>query len=77
MARKKKFIQGAIKHPGRVKNAAKRDGISVHEEAERMAHSPNKSARGAGALALRFEKGGDLHSRPKHKRRGSRKSRTR
>lgn len=57
----KKFIQKAIKHPGRVKNAAKREGISTHAEAEKMSHSKDKSVRGAGLLALRFQKGGDLH----------------
>jgi len=58
------FIQSAIKRPGRVKNAAKRAGISTHQEAEKMAHSSDPSARGAGNLALRFE-GGDLHKAKK------------
>lgn len=57
----KKFIQTAIKRPGRVKNAAKRAGISVHAQAVKMSHSKDPSARGAGNLALRFQKGGDLH----------------
>lgn len=57
----KKFIQHAIKHPGRIKKAAARDGISVHQEAEKFAHSDDASKRSAGNLALRFEKGGDLH----------------
>lgn len=56
-----KFLKKAIKHPGRVKNAAKREGISTHAEAVKMSHSSNRSARGAGQLALRFQKGGDLH----------------
>jgi len=73
----KKFLKSAIKHPGRVKKAAARAGISVHQEAEQMAHSSNKSVRGAGALALRFQKGGDLHNRPKHKRHGGRGKRSR
>lgn len=51
----KRFIQHAIKRPGRVKRAAKRDGLSVPEEARKMAHSGNKSEEGAGRLALRFE----------------------
>lgn len=49
-----------------MKNAAKREGISTHAEAEKMAHVKGGSAaarseRGAGQLALRFQKGGDLH----------------
>lgn len=57
----KHFIQSAIKHPGRVTEAAKRQGVSVHQEAEKMSHSSDASEGGAGNLALRFQKGGDLH----------------
>jgi hypothetical protein len=56
----KKWIGKAIKRPGRVKNAAKRAGISTHAMAEKMSHSSDPSARGAGNLALRFQKG-SLH----------------
>jgi hypothetical protein len=56
-----RFIQKAIKHPGILTEAAKRHGVSVHQEAEKESHSENKKLRGRGALALRFEKGGDLH----------------
>jgi hypothetical protein len=61
MAGKKKWIQKAISRPGRVKNAAKRAGISTHQMAVRMSHSSDASARGAGNLALRFQKG-KLHA---------------
>lgn len=66
-----KFLSKAIKKPGRVKAAAKRAGISVHAEAEKMAHTKGgsheaKSARSAGNLALRFQ-GGEF----KHKKGGS------
>lgn len=61
------FIKSAIKRPGRVKNAAARDGISTHQEAVKMSHSDDPSARGAGNLALRFQKGGDLHRAKRHK----------
>jgi hypothetical protein len=56
-----KWIQKAVKRPGRVKNAAKRAGVSVQEEASRMSHSSDPSARAAGNLAKRFSKGGDIH----------------
>ena len=46
---------GAISHPGRVKRAAARDNLSVAQEAEKMAHSGNKSEESAGRLALRFK----------------------
>lgn len=59
------FIQGAVKRPGRVKNAARRDGISVGAEARKMAGSPNKSRAAAGRLALRF-KGIAKHGNIRH-----------
>lgn len=55
------FIAKAIKHPGRVKNYAKRHGMSTPQAARRMARSKNKSEAAAGRLAERFERGGDLH----------------
>lgn len=51
----KKWIAGAIKHPGREKARAKKNGVSVHEQMERDSHSKNKSIRGAGQLGLRLE----------------------
>ena len=57
-----KFIQKAITdHSHPVIRAAKRKGISTHDEAEEESHSPNKRKRARGILALRFERGGDLH----------------
>jgi len=47
--------KGAIRHPGRVQRAAVRDNLSVAQEAEKMAHSGNKSESAAGRLALRFK----------------------
>ena len=58
--KKKKWIQGAIKHPGIEKERAKEHGISTHEQLERDAHSGNKTLEARGNLGLRFEghKGG-------------------
>lgn len=61
-----KFIQAAIKHPGRIKNLAKRYGISVPAAARRAAGSKNKSLAAAGRLAERFEHG-DLSHRKRKK----------
>lgn len=61
-----RFLQAAIKHPGRTTAAAHRAGISVHEQAERWSHSSDPSKRGAGNLALRFQSGGDLHHGKHH-----------
>jgi len=59
----KKWISSAIQAKGHpVIDAAKRHGISTHAEAEREAHSSDPTLRGRGNLALRFQKGGDLHS---------------
>lgn len=56
MAKKKDyFIDAAVKHPGAVKNAAKRHGLTTEEEAKREAKSPNKRIASRGRLALRFE----------------------
>lgn len=57
----KKFIASAIKHPGRIKNLAKRKGISTREAASEASGSSNKRLAAAGRLAQRFQKGGDLH----------------
>ena len=55
------WISGAIKHEGALMKSAKRRGVSVRQEAEHEAHSPDPKKRGRGALALRFQRGGDLH----------------
>lgn len=62
MAKSKKWIKRAIKHPGIEKAKARRNGISTHEQLERDSHSSNPSVRARGDLGLRFEKGGDLHA---------------
>lgn len=68
-----RFIKAAIKHPGRLTNAAARAGVSKREEAERWSHSNDPSKRGAGNLGLRFMGGGDLHHGHKHVVPGRRK----
>ena len=59
-----KFIQKGIRHPGRMKNLAKRHGIGVHQEMERDKHSSDPSLRSAANLGLRLT-GGDLSPRKK------------
>ena len=47
----KKWIQGAVKHPGALTRAAKqRHGRSKLEEAEVESHSSNAKIRGRGLL---------------------------
>ena len=68
---KDNWISGSIKHPGAVKNAAKRHGKSVLAEARSEAKSPNKKIASRGRLALRF-KGKAKHGnikKPHHKKR--------
>lgn len=49
----KKWISKAIKHPGRMKRAAKRAGESTHEYMEK--HKGDKGSTGAAArLGLRL-----------------------
>ena len=57
----KKWLGGAIKHPGIEKKKAAAAGISTHEQLEKDSHSSNASVRGRGLLGLRFQKHGDLH----------------
>jgi hypothetical protein len=59
--KKKRFIQGAVKHPGAEKAAAKRHGLSTLQEAERESHSSNASIRSRGVLAKRFISGDLSH----------------
>jgi len=56
MAEKKNWIQGAVKHPGALKAAAKKAGRSTRQEAEAESHSSNPHIRARGALGLRFIK---------------------
>lgn len=56
-AKKKNFIKGAIKHPGALTEAAKRNGRSTLQEAEVESHSTNPHIRARGALGKRFIQG--------------------
>lgn len=58
---KHKFIKGAIKHPGRMKNLAKEHGVSTHEEMENDKDKPG-GLGAAARLGLRLT-GGDLSPR--------------
>lgn len=73
---KDKWIQGAVKHPGAVKNAAAKHGKSVAEEAKSEAKSPDKKIAARGRLALRFKglagKGKNIR-KPKFGRKSARK----
>ena len=55
------WISGAVRHPGALKKAAEKHGVSTHQESEKESRSSDPKKRGRGALALRFERGGDLH----------------
>lgn len=52
----KKWIQGAVKHPGALGRAAARAGRSKLQEAEVESHSSNPSIRARGNLGKRFIK---------------------
>lgn len=49
-----KWIQSAVKHPGALTEAAKRNGRSKEEEAEVESHSSDPSIRSRGNLGKRF-----------------------
>jgi hypothetical protein len=70
----KNFIQSAVKHPGRIKNLAKREGISTKSAASKAAHSANKSLAAAGRLAIRFQSGDLKHGGSTVLKAGSMKS---
>lgn len=55
-AGRKKWIQGAVKHPGIEKAKARRAGISTHAQLEKDSHSSDASVRGRGLLGLRFQR---------------------
>lgn len=61
-----KFLQSAVKHPGRLKEMAKREGISTSEAADKASHSSDPSLRAAGNLGKRFIHG-DLSHHGKRK----------
>ena len=52
----KKWIQGAVKHPGALTAAAKAHGRSKLQEAEHEKKSSNPKIRARGALGERFIK---------------------
>jgi hypothetical protein len=53
----KKWIQKAIKHPGRLTKAAAASGVSKLQKANEWSHSSDPSKRAAGNLGKRFIKG--------------------
>lgn len=67
---KEMWIQGAVRHPGAVKRAAKKHGKSVAAEAKAEAKSPNKKIASRGRLALRFQ-GNAKHGNLKRRRKKS------
>jgi hypothetical protein len=48
----KKWIKGAIKHPGIEKRKAARNGISTHEQLVRDSQSSDSTTRARGTLGL-------------------------
>lgn len=56
VGKKKDWISGAIKHPGALTAAAKKNGRSKLQEAEVESHSSNPHIRARGALGKRFIK---------------------
>ena len=66
MAARGGFIKSAVKHPGRMREGAAREGVSVHRYMEEKKHSSDPSLRAAANLGLRLT-GGDLSPRKKGK----------
>lgn len=52
----KRWIQGAVKHPGALTREAEESGRSKLQQAEVDSHSSDPSKRGRGLLGLRFIK---------------------
>ncbi len=50
------WIKGAVRHKGALTAAAKRNGVSKLQEAEKESHSSNPSIRARGNLGKRFIK---------------------
>lgn len=67
-----------VKHPGALKEAAKRDGLSTKEEAEKESHSSNPKIRARGNLGKRFlgtaKHGNIRHGKKKSRKRGMKRS---
>ena len=51
-----RWIQKAVRHPGALTAAAKRNGVSKLQEADRESKSSDPSIRARGALGRRFIK---------------------
>ena len=51
---KKNWISGAVKHPGALKAAGKKNGRTTKEEASVESHSSNPKIRARGNLGKRF-----------------------
>ena len=61
MAEGGKFIQHAIKHPGRMTELAHRHGVSLGQEIAHDKHSSDPSLRAAANLGARFRSGEFKH----------------
>ena len=51
---KRKWLSGAIHHPGALTKAASEHGVSKLQEAEKESHSDNPHIRGRGQLGVRL-----------------------
>jgi hypothetical protein len=56
MAKKKRWIKAAIKHPGRMQRRAEEHGVSTHEQMVRDKSSDDPSLSAAANLGLRLSK---------------------
>jgi hypothetical protein len=65
--RKKKWMRGAVKHPGALTEAAKKHGRSKMAEAREESRSSDPHIRGRGLLGLRFM-GGAKHGNIRKKK---------
>lgn len=61
MAEGGKFIQKAVKRPGRLTKLAEKHGVSLGEEIAKDVHSKDPSLRGAALLGRRFRSGEFKH----------------
>lgn len=52
----KKWIQGAVKHPGALTAAASQHGVSKLQEAQHESNSPDPHIAARGRLGMRFIK---------------------
>lgn len=71
---KDRWIQGAVRHPGAVKRAARKHGRSVTEEARVESRSDNPRIASRGRLALRFKgkaKRGNIRKKKRETHRSS------